>query len=147
MRVSGYGASGRRSPDLRAELAQLQFAAEQEFEGFQVAARFGHVAAPGVQAVAVDQVAPHVASVEQRVDLRRQRRHVLGVGQHRQVEFGFMRGVAAEGLEQFVAFQPHVRSEEHTSELQSLMRISYAVFCLKKKKTEQLQIKTMSEHK
>src|SRR3546814_4070376 len=29
--------------------------------------------------------------------------------------------------------RPHVRSEEHTSELQSLMRISYAVFCLKKK--------------
>src|SRR3546814_6564060 len=29
------------------------------------------------------------------------------------------------------------RSEEHTSELQSLMRISYAVFCLKKKKTAQ----------
>src|SRR3546814_7439802 len=35
-----------------------------------------------------------------------------------------------------VAHQPDVgrRSEEHTSELQSLMRISYAVFCLKKKK-------------
>src|SRR3546814_8945010 len=30
--------------------------------------------------------------------------------------------------------QRQVRSEEHTSELQSLMRISYAVFCLKKKK-------------
>src|SRR3546814_10898249 len=29
---------------------------------------------------------------------------------------------------------PRLRSEEHTSELQSLMRISYAVFCLKKKK-------------
>src|SRR3546814_3736849 len=29
----------------------------------------------------------------------------------------------------------HGRSEEHTSELQSLMRISYAVFCLKKKKS------------
>src|SRR3546814_2040018 len=29
----------------------------------------------------------------------------------------------------------NLRSEEHTSELQSLMRISYAVFCLKKKKT------------
>src|SRR3546814_2433290 len=29
---------------------------------------------------------------------------------------------------------PRQRSEEHTSELQSLMRISYAVFCLKKKK-------------
>src|SRR3546814_9302980 len=41
-----------------------------------------------------------------------------------------------------------VRSEEHTSELQSLMRISYAVFCLKKKNknknennTKQLKIK------
>src|SRR3546814_5941629 len=32
----------------------------------------------------------------------------------------------------------HVRSEEHTSELQSLMRISYAVFCLKKKKTHNI---------
>src|SRR3546814_5544989 len=32
------------------------------------------------------------------------------------------------------------RSEEHTSELQSLMRISYAVFCLKKKKTTKEQI-------
>src|SRR3546814_1479637 len=31
--------------------------------------------------------------------------------------------------------RPYQRSEEHTSELQSLMRISYAVFCLKKKKT------------
>src|SRR3546814_8174107 len=34
------------------------------------------------------------------------------------------------------------RSEEHTSELQSLMRISYAVFCLKKKKTK----KSASRH-
>src|SRR3546814_7166932 len=32
------------------------------------------------------------------------------------------------------AFDVPARSEEHTSELQSLMRISYAVFCLKKKK-------------
>src|SRR3546814_8576661 len=32
------------------------------------------------------------------------------------------------------------RSEEHTSELQSLMRISYAVFCLKKKTTKNHQI-------
>src|SRR3546814_9288114 len=31
---------------------------------------------------------------------------------------------------------PLLRSEEHTSELQSLMRISYAVFCLKKKKKQ-----------
>src|SRR3546814_6737793 len=33
------------------------------------------------------------------------------------------------------------RSEEHTSELQSLMRISYAVFCLKKKKTQNIKKK------
>src|SRR3546814_9613716 len=37
--------------------------------------------------------------------------------------------------EQFYLF----RSEEHTSELQSLMRISYAVFCLKKKKNTHTQ--------
>src|SRR3546814_6294614 len=35
----------------------------------------------------------------------------------------------------------HLRSEEHTSELQSLMRISYAVFCLKKKKNVYLKLK------
>src|SRR3546814_4003475 len=34
------------------------------------------------------------------------------------------------------------RSEEHTSELQSLMRISYAVFCLKKKKKQQKRAQT-----
>src|SRR3546814_1905629 len=43
-----------------------------------------------------------------------------------------------------------VRSEEHTSELQSLMRISYAVFCLKKKKkltTKYRTSITYSQHK
>src|SRR3546814_8653409 len=35
------------------------------------------------------------------------------------------------------------RSEEHTSELQSLMRISYAVFCLKNKKTKHRQAKNI----
>src|SRR3546814_7840874 len=38
------------------------------------------------------------------------------------------------------------RSEEHTSELQSLMRISYAVFCLKKKKKKKSRHKT-EQHK
>src|SRR3546814_10272555 len=36
------------------------------------------------------------------------------------------------------------RSEEHTSELQSLMRISYAVFCLKKKKTHNITLSSES---
>src|SRR3546814_5538756 len=60
-----------------------------------------------------------------------------------------------------IPFQPHVgggvarqRSEEHTSELQSLMRISYAVFCLKKKRrtktgksTGEIQIQHTERHK
>src|SRR3546814_9979812 len=37
-----------------------------------------------------------------------------------------------------------VRSEEHTSELQSLMRISYAVFCLTKKNTNKIQTSKQS---
>src|SRR3546814_2546492 len=44
------------------------------------------------------------------------------------VAFDLGGGVAA------MCLPPAIRSEEHTSELQSLMRISYAVFCLKKKK-------------
>src|SRR3546814_7369093 len=46
---------------------------------------------------------------------------------------GVGRRVAAEQQETAIGFGRTVRSEEHTSELQSLMRISYAVFCLKKK--------------
>src|SRR3546814_2293267 len=45
---------------------------------------------------------------------------------------------AADGIDAMLFTQTIdlvFRSEEHTSELQSLMRISYAVFCLKKKKT------------
>src|SRR3546814_2588766 len=45
-------------------------------------------------------------------------------------------GDEAEGLD--ISWAP-TRSEEHTSELQSLMRISYAVFCLKKKKKSNKQ--------
>src|SRR3546814_3251411 len=45
------------------------------------------------------------------------------------------------------AIDPTGRSEEHTSELQSLMRISYAVFCLKKKNTKKKHKKdTCREH-
>src|SRR3546814_3645536 len=59
--------------------------------------------------------------------------------------------VAAVGAVQQVAkttpalgARPGLRSEEHTSELQSLMRISYAVFCLKKKNHKS---KKKQEHK
>src|SRR3546814_10314700 len=46
------------------------------------------------------------------------------------------RGHARRGARHAHAERRADRSEEHTSELQSLMRISYAVFCLKKKKTK-----------
>src|SRR3546814_8686209 len=50
------------------------------------------------------------------------------------VSFRFM-GVASRSVKhRGTLFAECCRSEEHTSELQSLMRISYAVFCLKKKK-------------
>src|SRR3546814_2582795 len=59
------------------------------------------------------------------------------------VVWGMPGSVAREGLASAILppdrmgryFASQMRSEEHTSELQSLMRISYAVFCLKKKKT------------
>src|SRR3546814_8337032 len=51
---------------------------------------------------------------------------------HRVVPVGI--GVAEDGSQDAFDAVGDLRSEEHTSELQSLMRISYAVFCLKKKK-------------
>src|SRR3546814_5579451 len=55
--------------------------------------------------------------------------------------YGFMRGF------QRCVWWPKCapRSEEHTSELQSLMRISYAVFCLKKKKTKRYSQRSKHE--
>src|SRR3546814_2061412 len=47
---------------------------------------------------------------------------------------GLVVDLCALGAARVVVVRIEIRSEEHTSELQSLMRISYAVFCLKKKK-------------
>src|SRR3546814_7269804 len=52
----------------------------------------------------------------------------------------------SHGLEPFIPQVLRSRSAEHTSELQSLMRISYAVFCLKKKNTTQQHITTHTNH-
>src|SRR3546814_2432475 len=58
---------------------------------------------------------------------------VIGVGEGDEIAFG----VDHHLLDHAGAlFEQAARSEEHTSELQSLMRISYAVFCLKKKNKE-----------
>src|SRR3546814_10163840 len=47
-------------------------------------------------------------------------------------------GIRTPGIRFWRPTLYQLRSEEHTSELQSLMRISYAVFCLKKKTTKHL---------
>src|SRR3546814_942046 len=83
---------------------------------------------PGIEVPAVarlqgePQVLVDREALEEIGDLERAREPAPGNGVGRQ---------AAD----VAAVQPHraTRSEEHTSELQSLMRISYAVFCLKKK--------------
>src|SRR3546814_10560257 len=61
-----------------------------------------------------------------------------GVGKHERVDNAWVRAkydVDAAQYPDFATLRGD-RSEEHTSELQSLMRISYAVFCLKKKHTQ-----------
>src|SRR3546814_7573588 len=63
---------------------------------------------------------PQLDTVERLARKGLSRRHLVGLG------------VPARALQ--AALARCARSEEHTSELQSLMRISYAVFCLKKKK-------------
>src|SRR3546814_4197715 len=55
---------------------------------------------------------------------------------HRLIEAIFQRRAEQQADCRIVQLSAGRRSEEHTSELQSLMRISYAVFCLKKKKTQ-----------
>src|SRR3546814_1313777 len=68
------------------------------------------------------------------LDVERLRRAARGQGARQLRRMGRM----GDPHVQLVALGEHVeaRSEEHTSELQSLMRISYAVFCLKKKNTQ-----------
>src|SRR3546814_2333565 len=55
----------------------------------------------------------------------------------RVIDAGFHEGESfVHNIVRLLGKAPMDRSEEHTSELQSLMRISYAVFCLKKKKNK-----------
>src|SRR3546814_8393587 len=68
---------------------------------------------------------------------RRIRRHGAG---RRADRFPARQGARHRALADDRVPAARFRSEEHTSELQSLMRISYAVFCLKKKKLNKLNI-------
>src|SRR3546814_4528150 len=78
--------------------------------------------------------AEHAASLEHTAEFGEQRRFVLDV--HADMHHvGAVEGRRLEGKRKRARLPvgDAIRSEEHTSELQSLMRISYAVFCLKKK--------------
>src|SRR3546814_8325431 len=80
-----------------------------------------------------------------RDDFGRDRLHI---GRVRQLRIGHDRrriGIDEDDaiallVQRLARLRARIRSEEHTSELQSLMRISYAVFCLKKKKTNHHKI-------
>src|SRR3546814_5773409 len=102
--------------------------------------RVGKAAERRVELIIVDDVAAdqHIAALDQfresgaHLVIHRHRKSVdRDVGEHRFL----LPHRGARGDE---------RSEEHTSELQSLMRISYAVFCLKKKK---IQKKDYAQHR
>src|SRR3546814_4468782 len=87
-----------------------------------------------VAAEPVEQADVHVHAVAGAVQ--------VGLGHEGGLEAVLLRHALHDALEQDAVVGRldrvvDVRSEEHTSELQSLMRISYAVFCLKKKTTNQ----------
>src|SRR3546814_5179843 len=67
----------------------------------------------------------------------------LALPDHEKPRFGgVFFGSSPKSGERRPDLEEEVRSEEHTSELQSLMRISYAVFCLKKKKKNKTNYNT-----
>src|SRR3546814_10163437 len=75
-------------------------------------------------------------SLDQRQGMLRWKVVAVALVQHRNAkQFGqFEQGVERNGRSPCAVGDNGRRSEEHTSELQSLMRTSYAVFCLKKKR-------------
>src|SRR3546814_3181428 len=68
-----------------------------------------------------------------RMDLGLQGKKAIIVGAARGIGMATAEVLAREGCDLAITARSEDRSEEHTSELQSLMRISYAVFCWKQK--------------
>src|SRR3546814_8040250 len=91
-----------------------------------------------------DALFPSTTLVRSRQDRLRSRRRLCGKRLRGTLAGGLLHAVGAGHRDRADFRLPHRdsrrhrwRSEEHTSELQSLMRISYAVFCLKKKKPDE----------
>src|SRR3546814_3560007 len=109
------------------------------------------------RACCVERTLEHVARPDAQVATQhgRRRQRIIGAHHRRQVErdnTGRPVGCESKGAFLDEGVGRHLcslgmegvdmRSEEHTSELQSLMRISYAVFCLKKKRRTNTKIQT-----
>src|SRR3546814_7130612 len=90
------------------------------------------VAAPGREGRNVDHFAIAIAPFDEPAIRAHLAHHAVAIEQA-----GPRYGAKGEGPSIYIA---DPRSEEHTSELQSLMRISYAVFCLKKKTKKKSRI-------
>src|SRR3546814_7516665 len=103
----------RRSPELAVDRQHHQHALAAGVGQARGVAVAGNAGQPAITAVAVLRQPAAVVAVDDG-------------NFHLRIRGGWEAGEGGE--------QRRARSEEHTSELQSLMRISYAVFCLKKKK-------------
>src|SRR3546814_2684898 len=77
----------------------------------------------------------HRGAVDQDVEIVDRGEAIFRVGRNMDGNFS-VRTDIVDRLQALALGQGKERSEEHTSELQSLMRISYAVFCLKKKRNK-----------
>src|SRR3546814_10228270 len=125
MRISDWSSDVCSSDLVEAQRPYRRFPAHADAHaGMPV--RFGAV--EGAAAVDEHRAAPALREVALELDAGGD--HVLGAD--REV------ADARADLAPLVAADAAVRSEEHTSELQSLMRISYAVFCLKKKRSKDM---------
>src|SRR3546814_6829542 len=87
-------------------------------------------------------------SLQSRLGAQRPRRPVeLRIDLAEQGEHRLAQRTGQRAAHQLLVVVPAVRSEEHTSELQSLMRKSYAVFCLKKKKNQLMKTTIQKNNK
>src|SRR3546814_10785268 len=140
MRISDWS-SDVCSSDLRdlVRLHRLGHFAHQ-VDGQQAVAQVGAVDAHEIgELEAALEGACRNAAIEQLAFLAFLRRRLAAAdGQHILLR-GDVDLVSLEARDRHRDAEMVVRSEEHTSELQSLMRTSYAVFCLKKKKTTSTQ--------
>src|SRR3546814_8353819 len=146
MRISDWSSDVCSSDLIDLAIAELEPGKPDDVQ-FIAGGLNAHIRSAGVLAMVVTQHADFVLAPAPRLQgaidagreglvqaLRRGLPDMVGA-QIRTVRVVIGHGVRVEELVHAIPVTP-VRSEEHTSELQSLMRISYAVFCLKKKTSD-----------